>query len=142
MQTTGPGAPFSGVGGGSWEQGVYDYRTLPLPGSYIHQDENLIASWSYDNKTKEMISFDSEDVARWKGKWIAQEGYGGAMFWELSGDKGAVREDMEGGPGKDAQPGQSLITVVKHAMGGLMDQTPNCLVYGDSKFENLRKGME
>jgi chitinase len=142
MQTTGPGAPFSGVGGGSWEQGVYDYRALPLPGSYMHRDEKLIASWSYDYEKKEMISFDSEEVARWKGEWIAKEGYGGAMFWELSGDKGGIREGMESGPGKDAQPGQSLVTVVKQAMGGSLDQTPNCLVYEGSQFENLRKGMQ
>ncbi|KAF8481488.1 glycoside hydrolase superfamily [Gautieria morchelliformis] len=142
MQTTGPGTPFSGVGGGSWEQGVYDYRALPLPGSYMHRDKNLIASWSYDYDKKEMISFDSEEVARWKGEWIAKEGYGGAMFWELSGDKGDNREGMESGPGKDPQPGQSLVKVVNHAMGRSLDQTPNCLVYQGSKFENLKKGME
>lgn len=142
MQTAGPGTPFSGVGGGSWEQGVYDYRALPLPGSNMHRDEKTIASWSYDHHKTEMISFDSEEVGRWKGEWIAKEGYGGAMFWELSGDKGGIREGMESGPGKDAQPGQSLVTVVKQAMGGSLDQTPNCLMYEGSKFENLRKGMQ
>ncbi|KAF8577313.1 glycoside hydrolase family 18 protein [Ramaria rubella] len=140
MQTTGPGAPFSGVGSGSWEQGVYDYRALPLPGSYMHRDDKLFASWSYDYQKKEMISFDSEEVARWKGEWIANEGYGGAMFWELSGDKGSAR-DMEGGPGKEPQPGQSLVKAVKAAMGGSLEQSPNCLVYQGSRFENLRKGM-
>jgi chitinase len=142
MQTTGPGEPFSGVGGGSWEQGVYDYRALPLPGSYMHRDEKLLASWSYDYDKKEMVSFDSEEVAQWKGEWIAKEGYGGAMYWELSGDKGSPRDGMEGGPGKEPQPGQSLVKVVKHAMGGSLDQNPNCLHYEGSRFENLRKGMQ
>jgi hypothetical protein len=35
------------------------------------------------------------------------------MFWELSGDKGNDRPEMEKGPGKDPQPGHSLVKVVK-----------------------------
>jgi len=141
MNTEGPGKPFSGVGPGSWESGVYDYRALPLPGSYVFRDEKMMASWSYDYEKKEMISFDSEEVARWKGEWINREGLGGSMFWELSGDKGTERKDMEGGPGKDPQPGRSLVKVVKGAMGHL-DTSHNWLRYEGSKFENLRKGME
>ena len=68
-------------------------------------------------------------------------GWGGAMYWELSGDKGSQREGMEGGPGKEAQPGRSLIRVVKEAMGGL-DRGENWLRYEGSKFDNMRKGME
>ncbi|KAH9176774.1 glycoside hydrolase family 18 protein [Lactarius sanguifluus] len=118
LHTDGPGTPFSGLGQGSWESGVYDYRALPLPGSYILRDERVMASWTYDYVHKEMISYDDEVVGRWKGEYIAQEGLGGSMFWELSGDKGgASREGMEGGHGKEGQPGRR------------------------SKFENLRKGM-
>lgn len=142
MNTGGPGKPFSGVGPGSWEQGVYDYRALPLPGSFMHRDEGLVASWSYDYAKKEMISFDSEDVGRWKGEWIKREGLAGAMYWELSGDKGSERPEMERGPGKDPQPGNSLVKVVKDAMGSSLDQTPNCLSYEGSRFDNLRRGME
>ncbi|KIJ49433.1 glycoside hydrolase family 18 protein [Sphaerobolus stellatus SS14] len=139
--TEGPGKPFTGVGAGSWEQGVYDYRALPLPGAHGFRDEKLIASWTYDYKTKEMVSYDSEEVAKWKGEWIAQEGFGGSMFWELSGDKGTEREGMEKGPGKEHQPGKSLVKVVKDAMGGALDNTQNCLTYQGSKFDNLRNGM-
>lgn len=140
MNTGGPRQPFQGVGPGSWEQGVYDYRALPLPGSYVMRDEQALSSWTYNYQTKEMVSFDSEEVGRWKGEWIRKEGLGGSMFWELSGDKGSAREGIEAGPGKDAQPGSSLVAVVKDAMGGL-DYSPNWLTYNTSQFENMRNGM-
>ena len=141
LNTDGPGTPFSGLGQGSWESGVYDYRALPLPGSHVFRDERTMASWTYDHGRKEMISFDDEVVGQWKGEYIAREGLGGSMFWELSGDKGgAPREGMEGGHGKEAQPGRSLVRVVKDAMGEL-DTQHNWLQYEGSKFENLRNGM-
>lgn len=83
LNTDGPGSPFSGIGQGSWEAGVYDYRALPLPNAQLFNDGRLHASWTYDASNREMISFDSEEVGRWKGRWIQNEGYAGAMFWEL-----------------------------------------------------------
>ncbi|KAJ3748724.1 glycoside hydrolase family 18 protein [Lentinula detonsa] len=143
LQTEGPGTPFNGIGQGSWEAGVYDYRALPLPGSHLMQDDKAKASWSYDYQKKEMISYDSENVGKWKGEWIKKMGLGGSMFWELSGDKGGrERQDMEGGHGKDVQPGQSLVNVVKEAMGGLEMGQQNWLKYDQSRFDNLRNGME
>jgi chitinase len=139
MNTAGPGTPFSGLGPGSWEQGVYDYRVLPLPGSYVYQDDQRIASWSYDYQKKEMISFDNEQIGAMKGRWIREQELGGSMFWELSGDKGSHREGMEAGPGKDPVPGPSLIRIVKDAMGQL-DHSPNWLGYERSHFDNLRNG--
>jgi chitinase len=141
MNTGGPGTPFQGIGQGSWEAGVYDYRALPQPGSFVLQDDVAIASWTYNYQTKEMISFDSEKVGAAKGEWIRREELGGSMFWELSGDKGTPREGMEGGHGKDAQPGRSLVAIVKEAMGPL-DTTPNWLSYEGSQFDNMRRGME
>lgn len=142
MQTAGPGTPFSGVGSGSWEAGVYDYRALPLPGSQVFEDHQRLASWSYDPAKREMISYDTEPIVRGKGKWIRQNGFGGAMFWELSGDKGTDRPEMEKGPGKDPQPGPSLVSAVKEAMGGQLDQSPNCLHFMGSRFDNVRHRME
>ncbi|KAG0706141.1 glycoside hydrolase family 18 protein [Suillus ampliporus] len=139
MNTSGPGAPFSGIGQGSWEQGVYDYRALPLPGAYMFQDDKALASWSHDYQKQEMVSFDNEQVGYWKGDWIRREGLRGSMFWELSGDKGSMREGMDGGLGKDPAPGRSLVATVKNAMGPL-DLSPNWLRYEGSQFDNLRSG--
>jgi chitinase len=47
---------------------------------------------------------------------------------------------MEGGHGKDPQPGRSLVKVVHEVMGE-PDRTPNWLQYERSRFDNMRKGM-
>ncbi|KAL0057133.1 Chitinase 4 [Marasmius tenuissimus] len=141
LNTEGPGASYSGVGCGTWEEGSYDYRALPLPGAEIMHDEETRASWTYDPSTQEMVTFDSEDAGRWKGEWIQEMGLGGSMFWELSGDKGCHREGIETGHGKDPQPGQSLVSIVKEAMGGLNMEEENWLSYEGSKFDNMRAGM-
>lgn len=138
--TQGPGHPFSGVGQGTWEAGIYDYRVLPLPGYHVSKDYKLGASWMYDTQRKEMVSFDDEVVGEWKGEYIKKEGLGGSMFWELSGDKGPQRDGMEGGFGKDLQYGKSLINIVKNAMGPL-HKGENWLKYEKSKFDNMRQGM-
>ncbi|PFH51479.1 glycoside hydrolase family 18 protein [Amanita thiersii Skay4041] len=141
MNTNGPGSIFSGIGQGSWEAGVYDYRALPLPESYKFHDEKVVASWTYDYRKKEMISFDDEEVGKSKGLYIQREGLGGSMFWELSGDKASIIRDMEDGPEKDEKPGRSLVQVVKEAMGGL-ERKENWLGYEASQYENMRKGMQ
>ena len=81
LDTEGPGKPYKGIGVGSFEEGVYDYRALPLPNSKVIVDKNLGASWSYDSRKKQMISFDSEEIGRQKGEWIRKEGLAGSMFW-------------------------------------------------------------
>lgn len=120
---------------------MLDYRTLPLPDAYIFRDEQLGASWTLDYGRQEMVSFDDVEVGRWKGTYIRQKGLGGSMFWELSGDKGAPHEGMEGGLEKEERPGESLIRVVKDSMGGLNASRQNWLRYEGSKFPNMREGM-
>ncbi|KAF8316363.1 glycoside hydrolase [Clavulina sp. PMI_390] len=144
LNTNGPGHPFSGIGQGSWEAGSYDYRALPLPGSSVYQDHQSIASWSYNPQTREMISFDDEPTSLAKASWILDLGLGGAMYWELSGDKETGgREEMERGHGKEEVPGRSLVALVAEkfkAEHGL-DRSPNRVEYPTSQFENLRNGL-
>ena len=85
--TKGPGHHYGGCGEGSWEQGVWDYKALPKPGSEEHHDSDVGASWSYCGNTQTMISYDTVKEAEQKAKFIRDYGLGGGMWWESSGDK-------------------------------------------------------
>lgn len=85
--TDGPGSQFSGTGEGSWEQGVWDFKSLPQNGAKEKVCNEVIASWSYDPEKRVMVSYDTKEIAERKATFIKNEGLGGAMWWESSADK-------------------------------------------------------
>jgi chitinase len=134
QNTQGPGTGYSGVGEGSWEQGVWDYKALPLPGAREEIDSQIGASWCFDSGSKAMVSYDNVAAGEIKANFIRHNGLGGGMWWESSGDKG----------GKAAQKADgSLIGTFVDGVGGVgaLDQLPNNLEFPESKFDNLRVGM-
>ncbi|KAF1933954.1 glycoside hydrolase family 18 protein [Didymella exigua CBS 183.55] len=126
--TAGPGTPYSGLGEGSWEQGVYDYKALPADGGGVFHDQTVGASWSYDEERRLMVSYDTPAMVRVKANHIREKGLGGAMYWESSGDRKG-----EG----------SLISTFVQGVGGVaaLDQSHNVLHYPASKYDNLRAGF-
>lgn len=84
--TDGPGQPYDGVGKGTWEAGAYDFKDLPLPESKVYYDDQAKATYSYDNATRMMISYDTVELALLKVDYIKKHKLGGAMWWEVSGD--------------------------------------------------------
>ena len=127
--TDGPGKPFTDVGKGDFEPGVWDFKSLPRPGSNIQHDAALGASWSYDPATRLLVSHEDVDNVNQKALFVRDAGLGGMMYWESSGDKAV-------GQG-------SLIEAFVNSCGGpcTLEQTPNELNYPISKYSNLRDGF-
>ncbi|KXS97846.1 hypothetical protein AC578_7634 [Pseudocercospora eumusae] len=123
-KTEGLGKAFRGVGDGSWEAGVWDYKVLPMVAEW---DGEAKASCSYDGGMKRLVSYDTVRAAEVKTGYIKGQGLGGAMWWEASGD----RPISDGG---------SLIGTVTKGLGGL-ETSQNVLEFPDSKYDNLRRGM-
>lgn len=85
--TTGLGQPYNGVGKGSWEAGIYDFKDMPLAGHNEYYDAEAGATYSFNNETGMLISYDTLDMALRKTDFITRNRLGGAMWWEASGDK-------------------------------------------------------
>ena len=85
--TSGMGKPFSGVGPGSWENGVWDFKALPQSGATEIVDKEAMASYSWDAGKQTIVSYDSADVIGGKLDWVKMKGLGGGMWWESSGDR-------------------------------------------------------
>ncbi len=119
------GSAYSGVGSGSWENGVWDYKALPKAGAVEYLDAATGASYSYDPVAQELISYDTVPAVLGKTSYITQKGLLGAMFWEASADK------LGSG---------SLIGNVAVQLGSL-DQSSNCLSYPNSQYANIVAGM-
>ncbi|ROT40847.1 endochitinase [Sodiomyces alkalinus F11] len=127
--TDGPGRPYQGVGQGSWEAGVWDYKDLPRPGAAVSFDPVAQASYSYDSANRHLVSYDTPAVVRSKVSYLRQRGLSGSMFWEASGDRTGA---------------ESLLQTSFEALGGAggQDSTLNLLSYPDSRYDNIRNGME
>lgn len=125
QQTDGIGKPYSDIGSGSWEKGIWDYKVLPKDGSTVMYDSVARGYYSYDAKTKELISFDTPDMIVEKVKYLKDKGLGGSMFWEASADR------------KD---NGSLIGTSYGALGKAASGQ-NMLDYPDSQYDNIKKQM-
>ncbi|KFZ10555.1 hypothetical protein V502_08064 [Pseudogymnoascus sp. VKM F-4520 (FW-2644)] len=123
--TEGLGKPFTGIGSGTWENGVWDADGLPRAGATEFHDNQAVAAYSYDAATKELISYDTPVEISTKSEYVKSKGLGGAMFWETSSDfKGSG----------------SLISTAASKLGSL-EQSQNLLDYPASVYDNLKAGM-
>lgn len=124
QNTDGPGKPYNGVGNGSWERGIWDYKVLPRPNSTEQYDSISGATYSYDSNSRTMVTYDSVDMVRKKVDYLKSKGLAGSMFWEASGDR-----DDSG----------SLISA-SSALRWL-NSSQNQLSFPDSQYANLAAGM-
>lgn len=87
-----PGQPLTGKGPGlgTWEGGVFDFWDLAQ--NYVGKngytrifDDKAKAPYLYNGSV--FISYDDEESIKIKLDYAKQQGLGGVMFWEFSGDK-------------------------------------------------------
>ncbi|OTA98122.1 glycoside hydrolase family 18 protein [Hypoxylon sp. CI-4A] len=126
--TDGIGKPYTGIGTGSWEAGVWDYKVLPRSGATETYDDVAGATYSYDSSSKELISYDNVDMVNKKIAYAQGKSLGGSMFWEASGDR------TDSG---------SLIAAAFNAQGGSssLDSTQNLLSYPNSQYDNIKNNL-
>ncbi|KAM4065703.1 glycosyl hydrolases family 18 domain-containing protein [Hirsutella rhossiliensis] len=126
--TDGPGKPYQGVGDGTWERGVYDYKKLPLEGADVCYDGNIGAAFCYDQRQRRFVSYDTPQLTTAKADFVKQRGLGGAMWWESSADKAGS---------------ESLIGTAVASLGGsqMLLRQENHIEYPDTKYDNLRNGF-
>jgi chitinase len=75
-QTSGLGQSFSGTGGGSWENGIWDYKALPRTGAAELYDNVTQASYSYDPSARILISYDTPTSVKIRSHIYATAGWG------------------------------------------------------------------
>lgn len=91
LNTDGPGKSYNGVGGGSWEQGIWDYKALPRPDATAQYDIISGATYSYDSNTRSMVSYDTVDMVSKKVDYLKSKGLAAVC----SGKRAAIRMTLE-----------------------------------------------
>jgi chitinase len=79
--------PATGPAAGTWGPGTEDYKvlkTLQSKGFTVHYDLIDGFAWLFDGTT--FWTYDDPAIVLEKALYIRQQGLGGAMMWELSGD--------------------------------------------------------
>lgn len=128
--TDGIGKPFQGVGKGTWEAGIYEFKMLPQSGAIEVYNNVTGSSYSYDAGKRELVSYDSIKVAKQKAAFIQQMGLGGAMWWESSADRAGESSLI-----------QNVVEIIGGEDGSSLEKILNELDYSNSTYDNLRDGM-
>ncbi|KAI0300095.1 glycosyl hydrolases family 18-domain-containing protein [Multifurca ochricompacta] len=123
--TAGLGAPYNGVGPGTFEAGIYSYSVLPLTGAQVFENTTDVTSYSYNPTSQELVSYDTPNIATLKAKYVQEKGLAGSMFWDLSTDK----------------TGSNSLVGTTAGVYGSLDQTLNHINYPNSKWDNIRSNM-
>jgi chitinase len=66
----------------SWEDGVVDYKALPVAGAEEYYDDKAEASYSYDAARKIFNSYDNPRAVKAKCDYVKHHNLGGLIIWE------------------------------------------------------------
>ncbi|ORY19466.1 chitinase 1 precursor [Clohesyomyces aquaticus] len=86
--TRGVGHSFSGHAG---EEGTFEYRDLPRPGTEEIVDEKVGAAYCMGGDGG-FVTYDTPQTVRMKAKYVRQNGLGGLFYWTGTGDASALTQ--------------------------------------------------
>jgi GH18 family chitinase len=72
-------SPQAGPGTGIY----YPYSVLPLSGAQVFENTTDVTSYSYNLRTRQLVSYDTPHIAALKAEYIQANGLAGSMFWEV-----------------------------------------------------------
>ncbi|KAJ9124751.1 hypothetical protein QFC24_003119 [Naganishia onofrii] len=127
QNTAGIGQRFNGVGE---NEGIVPYRELQTEGGQVVEDPQMGSSYFFNPRSRELVTYDSPNIAVAKAQYINRNQLGGAMFWSL---------ELDRRPGEDQQI-PALIPLMSSQMQGGLLYSENELQYPFSKYDNLRSG--
>ena len=87
LNATGIGQTYEGVGG---EEGTFDYRDLPRPGTQEFIDMNLGAAFSVGGDGG-FVSYDNPRTVQMKANYVREARLGGLFYWTGTGDAQGTR---------------------------------------------------
>jgi len=91
LGTNNVGQAYIGHGG---EEGTFEYKDLPRPGSTEYVDEGCGAAYCTGHDGG-FVSYDNPDTVRQKVGFVKQHGLGGIFFWTGTGDAKGPRSLVE-----------------------------------------------
>jgi chitinase len=153
----GMGKPCLGVAVSdkTWEDGVVDYKLLPLPGAIEYNDPESLGAYSYDPVKKIVNSYDNPVSIKEKCKIIQEYDLGGIILWESSGDypvsdtrsiAACLRDNINKGtsvpvgPSKPIEPIKPVPEVTNPLPEGIIYQGPVTLGNDEKNIKLYRKG--
>jgi GH18 family chitinase len=141
--------PFSGIAGapvkGTWEDGVVDYKDIinKYPVEMYYYDEIAAAAYVFNDKTGDLISYDSAKSVLAKGKYVREKNLGGLFAWELDADNGDLLNAMNEGVGNEKTlavvSGESSCPVLSSSLSRFKwtrDHNDNINVVDDDNIAN------
>ncbi|KAE8379951.1 glycoside hydrolase superfamily [Aspergillus bertholletiae] len=129
INTAGLDQPYTEVGMGIGDAGIWHYRVLPLAKAKVVELPNIGASYSYDEKNKMYVTYDTMNMTIAKAKYIKEKGLARGMWWETSTDKAGEN---------------SLIGTLVRELGGIdaLDKSENLIDFPMSKYTNIRDKLK
>ena len=87
-----------GKGRGTWDEGVLDFSDIDgnlvnKNGFVRYWNDAVKAPYLFNAETGEFVSYDDVESLGYKINYVKQHGLGGAMFWEISGDRNFVLQN-------------------------------------------------